>query len=69
MMIYRGKSPEEAYFPFSKLYPPLPPFRDASSGLSTMSMTILECLSGLEKARSCKFFDIETFDQRLFDLL
>lgn len=67
MVLCMNKTPEEAFLPFSKMYPPLPPFRDASVGLSTMSLTVIDCLRGLVKARDCKFFDLATFDFKQFD--
>eukprot|EP00993_Chasmostoma_nieuportense_P001083 NODE_1995_length_1312_cov_30.671730_g1898_i0.p1 GENE.NODE_1995_length_1312_cov_30.671730_g1898_i0~~NODE_1995_length_1312_cov_30.671730_g1898_i0.p1 ORF type:complete len:423 (+),score=91.71 NODE_1995_length_1312_cov_30.671730_g1898_i0:40-1269(+) len=45
-----GKTGEEAYRPFLSIYPPLLPFRDASYGVSTFSLTVLDCVCGLYKA-------------------
>jgi len=37
-------------------------FRDASYGWAEHSITILDCLLGLEKALKLKFFDFDDFD-------
>ena len=41
---------------------PVPPFHDASPCACTFDLTILDCLKGLEKARTYGFFDFEKFD-------
>jgi cell division cycle 14 len=41
---------------------PVPPFHDASPCACTFDLTILDCLKGLEKARTYGFFDFERFD-------
>ncbi|XP_061098789.1 dual specificity protein phosphatase CDC14AB-like [Conger conger] len=38
------------------------PFRDASVGISTYSLTVLQCLQGICKALQYGFFDFGTFD-------
>ncbi|KAJ4459019.1 putative Dual specificity protein phosphatase CDC14A [Paratrimastix pyriformis] len=61
-VLYLHRTPDDAYRPFLGAYPPFPPFRDASYGLSTFNLTILECLKGLAKARANNFFDFSNFD-------
>jgi hypothetical protein len=60
------KTPEEAFLSFSTLYPPIPPFRDASAGLSTMNVTIVDCLKGLLKGVECGFIDFDNFNYKAF---
>jgi cell division cycle 14 len=56
------RSPEEVYLPFSKVSPSFLPFRDASAGISTYNLTLLDCWRGLAKAIACGFFDPQTFN-------
>ena len=66
-VLYRGKTPEEAYRPFLSIYPPFLPYRDASTGLSTFNLTILDCLRGLAKAASLGWVDMKTFDVNAYE--
>mmetsp|Transcript_11730 Transcript_11730/g.24001 ORF Transcript_11730/g.24001 Transcript_11730/m.24001 type:complete len:416 (+) Transcript_11730:55-1302(+) len=61
-MIYLNKTADEAYRPFSNVYPPFPPFHDASPCVCTYNLTVLDCLRGIDKARAHKFFDFSKFD-------
>ncbi|NXQ78721.1 CC14A phosphatase, partial [Nyctibius grandis] len=62
-VIYLKKTPEEAYRTLlSGSNPPYLPFRDASFGNCTYSLTILDCLQGINKALQHGFFDFKTFD-------
>ncbi|NWS65945.1 CC14A phosphatase, partial [Crotophaga sulcirostris] len=62
-VIYLKKTPEEAYRTLlSGSNPPYLPFRDASFGSCTYSLTILDCLQGINKALQHGFFDFKTFD-------
>ncbi|XP_012604069.1 dual specificity protein phosphatase CDC14A isoform X4 [Microcebus murinus] len=62
-VIYLKKTPEEAYRALlSDSKPPYLPFRDASFGNCTYSLTILDCLQGIRKGLQHGFFDFETFD-------
>lgn len=61
-MIYLNKGADEAYRPFSNVYPPFPPFHDASPCVCTYNLTVLDCLRGIEKARAHNFFDFSNFD-------
>nr|XP_023668966.1 dual specificity protein phosphatase CDC14A isoform X2 [Paramormyrops kingsleyae] len=62
-VLYLKKTPEEAYRALvSGFNAPYLPFRDASFGNCTYSLTILDCLQGIHKALQHGFFDFETFD-------
>ena len=62
-VIYLDMSPEEAYKPLvGGSSPPFVPFRDASYGVSVYTITILDCLRGLQKAKEAGFFDFDDFD-------
>lgn len=61
-MVFRDKTPVEAFAPFAAVRTPFVPFRDASLGPPTFHLTIHHCLAGLHRALRCGFFDPETFD-------
>uniref|UniRef100_A0A667YH05 Cell division cycle 14Ab n=1 Tax=Myripristis murdjan TaxID=586833 RepID=A0A667YH05_9TELE len=62
-VIYLKKTPEEAYRALiSGSNASYLPFRDASFGNCTYSLTVLDCLQGVRKALQHGFFDFETFD-------
>jgi len=62
-VIYLDKTPEEAFRPLVGGYnPPFVPFRDASFGVSIYTITILDCLKAIEKAKQANFFDFSDFD-------
>uniref|UniRef100_A0A8C5D407 Protein-tyrosine-phosphatase n=1 Tax=Gouania willdenowi TaxID=441366 RepID=A0A8C5D407_GOUWI len=62
-VIYLKKSPEEAYRALiSGSNASYLPFRDASFGTCSYSLTVLECLQGIRKALQHGFFDFENFD-------
>jgi len=62
-VIYLDKSPEEAFEPLTGgANPPFVPFRDASFGVSVYTITILDCLKAVEKAKAAGFFDFDDFD-------
>ncbi|XP_034035162.1 dual specificity protein phosphatase CDC14AB isoform X2 [Thalassophryne amazonica] len=62
-VIYLKKTPEEAYRALiSGSNASYLPFRDASFGSCTYSLTVLDCLQGIGKALQHGFFDFETFD-------
>ncbi|GIQ80061.1 tyrosine-protein phosphatase CDC14 [Kipferlia bialata] len=56
------QTPDEANRPYLACYPPLIGFRDASSGPSTFSLTVLACLRGLFRAQATDIFNVRTFD-------
>lgn len=61
-LLYLDRSPEEAWKPFADVYPPFPPFHDASPCVCTYNLTILDTLRGIDKARRAHFFDFDHFD-------
>ncbi|XP_035033370.1 dual specificity protein phosphatase CDC14AB isoform X2 [Hippoglossus stenolepis] len=62
-VIYLKKTPEEAYRALiSGSNASYLPFRDASFGNCSYSLTLLDCLQGIRKALQHGFFDFETFD-------
>jgi cell division cycle 14 len=67
MVLYLKYSPEDAYAHFSKLHPPIQPFRDASAGPSLLNLTIVDCLHALLKAQECHFFDFAAFDYQSYE--
>jgi cell division cycle 14 len=50
------------YRPFRGIYPPFPPFHDASPCVCTYTLTVFDCLKAIAKAREHDFFNFETFD-------
>ncbi|XP_069375650.1 dual specificity protein phosphatase CDC14AB isoform X2 [Paralichthys olivaceus] len=62
-VIYLKKTPEEAYRALiSGSNASYLPFRDASFGNCSYSLTLLDCLQGIRKALQHGFFDFEAFD-------
>lgn len=47
----------QAFEPFSDIYPPFQPFRDAIDGACTFQLTILDCLKGMEKSMELGWYD------------
>ena len=47
-----GKTAEEAYAPFFGLKPPLVPYRDASFGVCTYHLEVLDCARAIARAAS-----------------
>lgn len=62
LVIVCQKSADMAFEPFSNIYPPLLPFRDATCGVCTFQLTILDCMRGLEKGIENRWFDWNEFD-------
>lgn len=52
----------KAFAPFQGVFPPFPPFHDASPCVCTFDLTIPHCLRGLQKAFRFGFFDFTSFD-------
>lgn len=48
-------------------FSPIPPFHDASPCECTYSLTILDCLRGLAKARMYNFFNFDNFDIKEYE--
>ena len=44
------------------LNPPFTPFRDASFGVSVYTITILDCLNAVARAKKAGYFDFDDFD-------
>lgn len=61
-VLYLNKTPEEAYRPFQGIMPRLQPFHDASPGICTYDLTVLDVIKGLYKAYKNRFFDFTTFN-------
>eukprot|EP00434_Breviolum_minutum_P043693 symbB.v1.2.038960.t1/scaffold6262.1/size19545/5 len=61
-VIVLGKTGEEAFKPFASVYPPFLPYRDATCGICTYGLTVLDCAKGVEKAIQCGWFDWKQFD-------
>eukprot|EP00294_Goniomonas_avonlea_P009050 CAMPEP_0114556266 /NCGR_PEP_ID=MMETSP0114-20121206/9203_1 /TAXON_ID=31324 /ORGANISM="Goniomonas sp, Strain m" /LENGTH=422 /DNA_ID=CAMNT_0001741471 /DNA_START=402 /DNA_END=1670 /DNA_ORIENTATION=- len=62
MVLELGKTADEAIRPVKGMYPPFLPFRDASYGVCTFTLTLLDCFRGLQKGRECGFIDMKNFD-------
>eukprot|EP00752_Nemacystus_decipiens_P011268 g10014.t1 len=56
------KTVEEAYAPFFGLQPPLIPYRDASFGICTYHLEVLDCARALARAASLGHFRLDTFN-------
>ena len=62
-VIYLDRSPQEAMSPLQGgLNPPFTPFRDASFGVSVYTITILDCLNAIAKAKKAGYFEFDDFD-------
>ena len=61
-VLYLNRSPEECVKLLRSQIESLPPFHDASPGICTYDLTVLDCLKGLVKARASNFFNFKTFD-------
>lgn len=57
-----GKTVEDAYTPFLGVQPPLIPYRDASFGICTYHLEVLDCARALARAASLGHFDLGTFN-------
>mmetsp|Transcript_119248 Transcript_119248/g.338112 ORF Transcript_119248/g.338112 Transcript_119248/m.338112 type:complete len:466 (-) Transcript_119248:95-1492(-) len=62
-----GKTTEMAYEPFCGIYPPFLPFRDATCGICTFHLTIVDCLKGLEKSIEHRWFDWNRFEVESYE--
>lgn len=61
-MIRHNKTPEEAFRPFATFPYPFLPYRDASLGISTFNLGILDCLRSIYNAMSLGWYAPEKFD-------
>mmetsp|Transcript_107575 Transcript_107575/g.302872 ORF Transcript_107575/g.302872 Transcript_107575/m.302872 type:complete len:491 (-) Transcript_107575:72-1544(-) len=66
-VIAQRKSAEVAFEPFHSVYPPFLPFRDATRGVCTFHLTILDCLKGLETSIQLGWFDWHKFDVESYE--
>ena len=56
------RSVQQSFLPLLGCFPPLSAFRDASYGLCTYTISVLDCLKGLHKAQRCNFLNLQNFD-------
>jgi len=64
-----GKTAEEAWEPLSKVQPPLGKFRDTSKSKSSLELSIVDVLRGLEYAVKLGWFDMKTFNLKEYESL
>lgn len=57
-----GKTAEDAYAPFFGVQPPLIPYRDASFGICTYHLEVLDCVRALARAASLGHFNLDKFN-------
>jgi cell division cycle 14 len=66
-VLYLDMAADVAYRPLTTLKP-FAPFRDASCGASTFHLTVLDCLRGMERAKSVGFVDFQLGSRSSFSL-
>jgi len=62
LLLYHGKSVDEAFKPWVNVRPAFTPYRDASMGPPSFHLLIPHCLAGLAKAVQFGWFDPNTFN-------
>lgn len=68
LLLYHGRTPEEALRPFARLKPAIGPWHDATPGLDDFHLTSLDVLRGIAKARECGFFrPFDSFDSAEYE--
>eukprot|EP00927_Polykrikos_kofoidii_P072168 TRINITY_DN68319_c0_g1_i1.p1 TRINITY_DN68319_c0_g1~~TRINITY_DN68319_c0_g1_i1.p1 ORF type:complete len:507 (-),score=57.75 TRINITY_DN68319_c0_g1_i1:136-1656(-) len=67
MVIAHRKTAETAFDPFTNVYPNFMPFRDATRGVCTFQLTILDCLKGLETSIKLGWFDWHKFEVESYE--
>ncbi|KAF9406144.1 cell division control protein 14 [Podila epigama] len=67
MMLLHGQTPEEAFSPIADIHPPFTPYRDAGFGPSTYSLTILDCLRGLQRGLDLGLLRLDKFDVKEYE--
>ncbi|KAF9997368.1 Dual specificity protein phosphatase cdc14a [Entomortierella chlamydospora] len=67
MMLLYNKTPEEAHAPIEHAHPPITPYRDASSGSITYTLSILDCLRGLRKGLDLGLLRLDQFDVKEYE--
>lgn len=60
-IIYLNKTPQQAFEPLN-FGPPYAQFCDASYGTSNYTISLMDCLQAVYKARNAGFFDFNDFD-------
>ena len=58
-VMFLGLTADEAYKPFAKVYPPFPPFHDASPCVCTYNLSVLDCVRGVYKSHKLGFIDFK----------
>jgi len=66
-LICDGKSPEDAWKPFSGVKPALVPYRDASLGPPSYPITVYHCMTGLKKAIEFGWYKHDEFDPDAYE--
>ena len=66
-LICDGKSPEDAWKPFSSVKPALVPYRDASLGPPSYPITVYHCMTGLKKAIEFGWYKHDEFDPDAYE--
>lgn len=67
LVAVRGWEPQRVWDCFRGVYPAFAPFRDASCGVCSFNLTLLDCWSGLAKAVALGWFDHRTFDIAVYE--
>jgi len=67
LVVSKGLTAEKAFEPFHNIYPPFLPFRDATQGVCTYQMTVLDTLRGLQKGMELGWYSPDKFDCELYD--
>jgi len=67
MIIVEKKTADEVYAPFMHLRHTLASFHDCWKSTGVPGISLLDCLRGVYKALTSKFFDYKTFDVKEYD--
>jgi cell division cycle 14 len=67
LIIFRGKTAEEAWSYFEKVEPSFVSFRDALAGECTYECTIIHCLRGLEYGMKLGWYNPKTFKTQEYE--
>jgi cell division cycle 14 len=67
MVVILQRTPEEAWEVLKDYHHSITPFRDATAGICTYNLTILEVLKGLEKAMELGWYNFKTFDVQEYE--
>ncbi|KAG0030050.1 Dual specificity protein phosphatase cdc14a [Podila clonocystis] len=66
-MLLHDQTPEQACRPIIDIHPPFTPYRDAGFGPSTYSLSILDCLQGLQKGLDLGLLRLDQFDVKEYE--